>query len=155
MRPPAWFMLTLALWLAAEVAAFALVVYAAGLAGAILFGLLTTLVGIAMLRRIGLAAALGLRKGLSGGLRDEGGLLSQEAMLDGSLAALGSLLLILPGFVSDLIGLALVAPSIRTFVTERLQSGKFSFTQGRKTSPQTIELSREEWSRHDEPKSGP
>ncbi len=49
--------------------------------------------------------------------------MSREAVLDGTLAGLGAVLLILPGFVSDLVGLALAAPSIRFWVTERLTLG--------------------------------
>jgi UPF0716 protein FxsA len=73
--------------------------------------------------------------------------LSREAVLDGTLAGLGAVLLILPGFVSDFVGLALAAPSVRFWVTERLKLGKF----GRPAAPKVIELVPREWSRHDGP----
>jgi UPF0716 protein FxsA len=62
------------------------------------------------------------------------------------------MLLILPGFVSDLVGLALVAPSVRFWVTQRLKLGKFGqLRNGRPTAPIAIELAPREWSRHDAP----
>ncbi|ACB96671.1 FxsA cytoplasmic membrane protein [Beijerinckia indica subsp. indica ATCC 9039] len=134
--------LFLLVWLGTEIAVFAIVVHVAGLSGAILFGLLTSLVGLVVLRRVGLAATLGLRDKWSA--REN---FSREALFDGSLAALGSLLLILPGFVSDLVGLALIAPTIRSFVMDRLQTGKFGTSRGPRHNPQTIELSPDEWTR--------
>jgi UPF0716 protein FxsA len=143
-------MLCLALWLASEVAAFALIVARISFSGAVLLCLLTSLAGFAMLRRVGLDAASRLRLALSKRSREQG-LLSREAMLDGTLAGLGSILLILPGFVSDFIGLALAAPSIRIWVTERLQFGKFGRASSpRRGAPQVIELTPQEWSRLDE-----
>jgi len=134
--------LFLVLWLGSEILVFLLVVYVAGLSGAILFGLLTSLVGFVVLRRLGMTASMGFQEGMRA--RES---LSREALFDGSLAALGSLLLILPGFVSDLVGLALIAPTIRTFVTERLQFGKFGNKRGPRQTPPTIELSPDEWTR--------
>jgi UPF0716 protein FxsA len=144
-------LLAILIWLGLEVFAFAIVVHMAGLSGAILFGLLTSLTGFAVLRRIGFRAALGLRKGLRGNL-ESGEISAQEAMLDGSLAALGAVLLILPGFVSDLIGLGLVAPSIRTWVAARLRKGKFGSAQrAPEAAPSIIELSPQEWTRLEDP----
>jgi UPF0716 protein FxsA len=78
--------------------------------------------------------------------------LSREAVLDGTLAGLGALLLILPGFVSDVVGLALAAPSVRFWVTERLKLGKFDrLGNGRPAAPRAIELTPREWSRHGAP----
>jgi UPF0716 protein FxsA len=139
------------LWLGLELLAFAFVVHVAGLSGAILFGLLTSLTGLAVLRRLGFSAALGLKNAMRGHLQNSE-ISVQEAMLDGSLAAFGAVLLILPGFVSDVVGLGLVAPSIRTWVATRLQYGKLG--SDRKASgagPSIIELSPQEWTRLDEP----
>lgn len=150
MRLPTQVMFWLVLWLVAEVAAFALVTVRIGFSGAVLLSVLTSLAGIAMLRRLGLDAASRLRLALSKRSREQG-VLSREAMLDGTLAGLGSILLILPGFVSDFLGLALAAPSIRIWVTERLQLGKFGRSpDARRAAPKVIELAPQEWSSLDE-----
>jgi UPF0716 protein FxsA len=150
-RLPVLFVTYLALWLGAELAAFAAVVHLIGFAGAILACILTSLAGLSTLRRIGLSALLRLRQLVAGRTGEQR--FSRESILDGTLAGLGAVLLILPGFVSDLVGLALVAPSFRFWVTERLTLGKFGrrLGNGRPTAPLAIELAPREWSRHDTP----
>ncbi len=145
-RLPVMLVTYLALWLGAELAAFAVVVHLIGFAGAILACILTTLAGLSMLRRAGLSAILRLRQAVAGRTSEQRAL-SREAVLDGTLAGLGAVLLILPGFVSDLVGLALAAPSVRFWVTERLRLGKVS----RRTAPRVTELAPWEWSRYDGP----
>jgi UPF0716 protein FxsA len=143
-------MLYFAIWLIAEVAAFVMIVEILSFTGAILLCMMTSLAGAAMLRRLGLSAAFRLRKALATRSYEEGGF-SREALLDGTLAGLGSVLLILPGFVSDFIGLALAAPSIRIWVTERLQFGKFGAPSDRRraAAPEVIDLGPQDWSRLD------
>lgn len=143
-RLPVLFVTYLALWLGAELVAFAAVVHLIGLAGAILACILTSLAGLSTLRRIGLSAILRLRQAVATTTSEQSGL-SREAVLDGTLAGIGAALLILPGFVSDLVGLALAAPSVRYWVTEKLKRGKL----GRPAAPRTTELAPWEWSRHD------
>lgn len=151
---PVWVLLSLALWLAAEGAAFALIVHLLGLAGAILLTILTSFAGLAMLRRLGVAAAWRLRRSLAtrAELRSS---LSRESIVDGTLSAVGSILLILPGFVSDFAGLALAAPSIRGWVAERLPFVTGT-ARGRRASPELVELGPQEWSRLDDraPRAG-
>jgi UPF0716 protein FxsA len=148
-RLPVLFVTYLAIWLGAELAAFVAVVHLIGFAGAILVCILTTLAGLSTLRRIGLSAILRLRQAVARRTREQSGF-SREAVLDGTLAALGAVLLILPGFVSDLVGLALAAPSVRFWVAEKLQLGKFGrLGNGRPAAPRAIELAPREWSRHD------
>ena len=145
-RLPIMLVTYLAIWLGAELAAFAVVVHLIGFAGAILACILTTLAGLSTLRRAGLSAILRLRQAVAGRTSEQQAL-SREAVLDGTLAGLGAVLLILPGFVSDLVGLALAAPSVRVWVAERLKSGKI----GRPAAPRVTELAPWEWSRHDGP----
>jgi UPF0716 protein FxsA len=150
-RLPVLFVTYLSLWLGAELAAFAAVVHLIGFAGAILACILTTLAGLSTLRRVGLSAILRLRQAVARRASEQSGL-SREAILDGTLAGLGALLLILPGFVSDAVGLALVAPSARFWVTKRLKLGKFGrLGNGRPAAPKAIELAPREWSRHNAP----
>jgi UPF0716 protein FxsA len=150
MRLPVLLVTYLALWFGAELVAFAAVVHLIGFAGAILACILTTLAGLSTLRRVGLSAILWLwlRQAVARQTSEQRAL-SREAVLDGTLAGLGGVLLILPGFVSDLVGLALAAPSVRFWVTERLKLGKV----GRPAAPKAIELVPWEWSRYDGPLS--
>jgi UPF0716 protein FxsA len=71
-------------------------------------------------------------------------------MFDGALAGLGSILLILPGFVSDFFGFALAAPSIRSQLAAWLQSKPVHSGPGqRHAAPKEIELAPQEWTRLD------
>ncbi len=75
--------------------------------------------------------------------------LSRDAVVDGTLIGLGSILLILPGFVSDFFGLALAAPSVRAWISDRLQMGRTSRTPGGRAGPTLVDLDPHEWSRID------
>jgi UPF0716 protein FxsA len=162
-RLPVLFGLYLSLWLAAELAAFAAVVHLIGFAGAIAACLVTSLAGFAALRRVGLSAASRLRQAVAGRAKDarakDHSVLSREAVLDGTLAGLGAVLLILPGFVSDLLGLALAAPSFRYWAADRLKLGKVGKVgqpgSGHRSAPALIELAPREWSRHKGPGAAP
>jgi UPF0716 protein FxsA len=149
MRLSSWFIFAIVIWLAAEVAAFVVIVHYAGLTGAILIGILTSLIGAALLRRLGFAAARTLHTTLTRG-PEESGSLPQQAMLDGTLAALGSLLLILPGFLSDLIGFALAAPAMRQWLVQRFGGGFFSSAVRPPPRPDVVDLSPDNWRHIDE-----
>jgi UPF0716 protein FxsA len=158
-RLPILFVLYLSLWLGAELAAFTAVVHWIGFAGAIAACILTSLAGLATLRRVGLSAALRLRQAMTARAKDPSGknqtVLSREAVLDGTLAGLGGVLLILPGFVSDLLGLALAAPSFRFWAADRLRLGKAVPGKGQRRGPALIELASQEWSRNEGPGPAP
>ena len=128
------------LWLGAELLAFGAVVHAIGIAGAIAACILTSMAGVAMLRRLGATAVVRLRQAASRSGERNG--LSKDRLLDGSLVGLGAVLLILPGFVSDLAGFALAAPSIRLWIIERLELGRL----GHRRAPALIDLTPREWS---------
>ena len=136
-RRPSYFFTGILAWLALEIGIFWLVVQLLGLLGAVLLGLLTSLAGIAVLRNLGYGAASALRKAL------DGKELANGRMLDGALTAVGAALLILPGFVSDLAGLALAAPSLRQWLARRfggpVPTGKPS------AGPSVIDLEPKEW----------
>lgn len=103
-------------WSIAELIAFAIGVKLLGVGGAILLMAASSVLGIVMLRRIGLEAVRRLTRTISGQPGD-------GALIDGTLAAFGALFLILPGFVSDVVGLALAAPSIRLALRTRIGGG--------------------------------
>jgi UPF0716 protein FxsA len=147
---PAWVMLSFVLWLVAEGVAYALIVRLFGLVGAILLTILTSFAGLAMLRRLSIAGAWRLRRSLA--IRpEERSALSRETIVDGALSTVGSILLILPGFVSDFAGFALAAPSIRSWIADRLAlaTGR-AVPEVRRATPEVVDLSPQEWSRHDD-----
>jgi UPF0716 protein FxsA len=127
----------LAAWIVLEILCFALVVRAVGLLVAIAIALGTSLLGLSDARRIldfvrsGIAARA---KGGSSGWAD-------GAMLDGAMQALASILLILPGFASDFVGLALKSPSMRQSLARRLQA------RSRNSDPRVVDLDPREWRR--------
>ena len=126
----------LALWLCAECVVLVSVVSVAGWTGALLIGLLTSLAGAALMKRLGLNAAQALRHIARGGQPTDG------ALLDGMLAAFGAMLLVLPGFLSDLVGLALAAPSARQFIARRFGAPQ---TLRSRAAPGVIDLTPADW----------
>jgi UPF0716 protein FxsA len=142
------------LWFAAEIAAFGLVAGAVGFGGALLLCLLTSLVGVAMLRRLGLSTAWRLRRAMAAGAPQETGV-ARDALFDGGLVAIGSILLILPGFVSDFCGLALAAPSVRAWLGGKFDNGRTGRGAAGRSGPTLVELDPQEWSRTDQPARGP
>ena len=129
-------------WLALELAAFLAVVQAIGLAGALLLGLATSLAGFALLRETGTSALKHLRAAMTGKPSQ------QDAMFDGMIRAIAAILLILPGFVSDLVGLALAAPSLRQMIARRF-SGTSDPTRHR-ARLEIIDLAPGEWTSIDQ-----
>lgn len=123
--------LALGVWLALEILAFAVVLRSLGLLATIALGLGTTALGLSDVKR------------LLSVWRERGKVRRDGAMLDGALQALGSLLLILPGFASDIVGLALKSPSVRTTISSRLKDGGKG--SGGSGGPQTIDLAPHEW----------
>ena len=110
----------LLLGVVAEIVAFIAVVDWIGAGPAVLLGIGSTLLGAARLKRLGGAAFTRLRAVA------EGRVAREDAFVDGALDGLGGALLILPGFITDAIGLALLAPSCRDWVKHRV-----GFTTGR------------------------
>jgi UPF0716 protein FxsA len=93
---------------AAEVGAFLLVVWAVGFAAAIALMVLTSLAGGLVLRRAGRRRIAGMRRAMR-----QGGAARGAAEGNGLLFALGGILLVLPGFITDLAGAALLVRPIR------------------------------------------
>ncbi len=77
--------------------------------------ILSAVLGILLLRVAGLATAWRARERLARGE------LPEREMFDGLLLALGGLLLLLPGFISDIFGLLCVLPFSRHLLLGRLQ----------------------------------
>jgi UPF0716 protein FxsA len=125
-----WFILAILLLPVVEIAVFILVAALIGVGWALGLMLLTTLAGFLVLRRTGRAGLARLRV-------VDGKVDSVEA--DGLLNALGGLLLLLPGFVTDLIGAVLLLGPVRRWCgavllrTVRVRAGRrdaFDLTPG-------------------------
>ena len=136
------FVLGLFGWLAAELTAFMAVVQTIGVAGALLLGLATSLAGFALLRQTGTSALDHLRSAFSGAPQN------QDAIFDGLIRAIAAFLLILPGFVSDLAGLALAAPSLRQMLVRR-SGGAGAVPAAGYARRKIVDLAPEEWTSFD------
>jgi len=128
----------LALWLAVELFAFFLVAQAIGVLGAILLGLGATLLGFSLLRESSVATFAQVRAAFAGEAPQDG------ALAEGLIGALGALLLILPGFVSDVVGLVMTTPSVRKALADRVRSGDLLRRRG-DGAPGVIDLNPGEW----------
>ena len=144
----------LLLGVVAEIVAFIAVVDWLGAGPAVLLGLGSTLLGAARLKRLGGAAFTRLRDVA------EGRVAREDAFIDGALDAVGAVLLILPGFISDGIGLALLAPSCRDWVKARVgfTAGPLAGPRAERVraaaGPRTIDLDTQDWSRLDRSRPG-
>lgn len=98
-------LLGLLVWSLAEISAFVVVGGWIGVMGVLVLVLGSGVAGVAILRRQGLA--LERLRGGRAGLAGAG---------DAGLLALASVLLILPGLLTDVLGLALLVPGVRRWV---------------------------------------
>jgi len=129
----------LAAWIVLEIVCFALVVRALGLLGAMAIALGSSLLGLSDVKRLlpfvrdrVAAKAKGVNAVNAKG---------DGAVLDTGLQALASILLILPGFASDFVGLALKSPSVRQSLARRLRA------RSKRADPRVIDLDPDEWRR--------
>lgn len=134
--------------LLAEVVIFVAVAERIGVGDTLLLTLVSGALGAVMLRRSGKSALATLRSLSSADLGKEG------ALVDDVLASVGALLLILPGFVSDLIGLALILPFGRQWAMRRFKLGTVVAPRAAgRTASQTIDLGADDWTRLDNMRS--
>ncbi|GLS18280.1 membrane protein FxsA [Labrys miyagiensis] len=122
----------------AELTAFFWVASRVGLPLALIALVATSFIGVSLLRRQGTAAFSRLMRALQGG---EPTGAARESMM----VALGGVLMIIPGFVTDVIGFALILPSLfkqwqeGSPVTPRTRPGATS------ADPKVIDLDKDEW----------
>lgn len=93
-----------------ELFVLAQVSHAVGLANALGVLVLVSLVGLAIVKRQGVAVWRNLRDALG---RHE---LPSQHLTDGGLLVVAGALLVVPGFVTDAVGLALLVPPVRRLV---------------------------------------
>jgi UPF0716 protein FxsA len=102
---------------AAEIAAFVLVAALIGVTGALLLMLTTTLAGILVLRQAGRGRIARFRAAVS-----QAEMTGLEANGIGVLTVLAGLLLVLPGFLTDLVGIALLIGPVRRWCGRMVRS---------------------------------
>src|SRR5689334_20814655 len=93
--------------------------------------------GAAIIRRQGIRTLNGLRGALNGGS------LREVNAADGALVYVAGLLLILPGFLSDIAAIALLLPAVRQLIVNRLRrhvtiSETHIWTDGQRRSPAPV-----------------
>jgi UPF0716 protein FxsA len=127
----------------AEIATFILVGKAIGVLptlGLVLLGIVT---GVMLLRRQGVAT---LRQ-IQAEIRANG--MPARALAEGATKAVAALLLILPGFLSDLFALALFVPPIRSRILKAMTGGHLTGVHSRRHQssrrPGVIDLDRTEY----------
>ena len=103
------------LWALAEVVVFALVAVWIGVAWTLLAALATTVLGWTLMARQMKDLAAPLRSPARGGTLQRGRLAT-----DAGLVAAGGVLMVLPGFLGDVVGLLCLLPGTRTLVRRAL-----------------------------------
>ena len=109
-------LLLLILWSLIEIALFVTLGGWIGLGFTLLWVVGTGVLGVALIRMVGVQAGINLRRDLTT-VSDPGSQVAKAALL-----VLAAILLILPGFFSDFVGLALLVPAVRQVVIARIVS---------------------------------
>jgi UPF0716 protein FxsA len=150
MRPVKMVVLGVLLLPLAEVAAFILVASITGLGVAFVLLILASLAGVFVLRSVGDGGAVSRLRAAAGRVD------INEVNLDGRGIAtgLGGILLLIPGFITGLLGLAVIFPPTRQWLLAGFRH--LLFAPGRQpTGPHVIDLAAEEWRDLPSPKLPP
>jgi UPF0716 protein FxsA len=124
-----------------EIALFILIGQAIGLVPTLLGVLVAAGAGAVVIRWQGIALLRDLQATLSRGQ------LPARTLADAMLVGLAGLLLLIPGYFSDLVGLLLLIPPVRGFIYGQLarRMTVVSATAPPPSEPSLIELDEEEW----------
>ena len=128
---PVFILIFLALWAWAELAVFIAIGSEIGVLLTIIGIVVTAMVGIWLLKSQGRAILTTLQHKIARGETPV------ASMADGAAIAAGAVLMLIPGYITDAMGLLLFVPGIRTFFGAGLISrmvsrgtGRFSFQAG-------------------------
>jgi UPF0716 protein FxsA len=142
-----WIFLAIALLPIAEIAVFVAVAAHFGFLQAVAFTILTSALGFLVLQHAGRAQLAQFRSAVG-----DGGMTVFEAHAGSLLTVLGGLLLILPGFITDVIGLLLLIPALRRWI-----AGAVGGAVVRRAQQQTgrnngvVDLDPDEWRQVQDP----
>jgi UPF0716 protein FxsA len=129
----------LLLWPVAEVIAFLLVVWAIGFVPALGLMILTSVAGGLVLRRAGRGQIARIRVAMG-----EASVAQAAAGPGGLMVGLGGILLLLPGFITDLLGAGLLVGPIRRWLGAAI--GRAIGGPGRATEAESVvDLAPDEW----------
>ncbi len=142
MRVP--FSLIVLVLLLAEIAAFIFVGEAIGVGATLALVLLSMIAGVLLLRRQGVATLMRIRA------ESAAGRVPAKPLLDGAVLALAALLMITPGFITDIAGLLLFVPAVRGALWRRIR-GRLDVRMARQegfrpVAPNVVELDHSEFS---------
>ena len=148
MRPFKMVGIGLLVWPLAEVAAFILVAALVGVWTALILLILLSFAGLLVLRQVGGSAVTRFRAAAAN--TD-----STRVTLDGTgvAAGLGGILLVIPGFITGLLGTMVVFPISRHWLLAGCQR---LFSAGRRpVGPEIVDLAPDEWQALPNPKLPP
>lgn len=128
-----------------EIAVFIMVGDAIGILPTILLTVLTAVAGTIMLRQQGLSLVMRMQSEL------DAGRVPGEDLMHGAMIVIASLLLLLPGFVTDAIGLLLFVPPIRDmlarFIVSRSNVVIVQSGASYRRQDGVVDLDEDDWSR--------
>ncbi len=131
----------------AEIAVFIAVGGQIGVLATLGLTLLASAAGVSILRRQSVATVMRVRAELAAGRTPAG------PVVDGALIGAGALLLVVPGFITDLVGLTLLIPAARRGIRSRL-SRRFRIWRtmpGGNAGPGVVELAPGEYASRSRP----
>jgi UPF0716 protein FxsA len=134
-----WTFIGLVLLPAAEIGAFLLVAMMIGWLWTIVLFLATSLAGVILLRQSGRSDLDRVRAALA-----QEGLRAVHLETPGFAPILGGILLVFPGFITDLLGLALFVPRFRRWAAGALGE-TFRKRRRRRDTATVIDLEPDEW----------
>lgn len=108
----------------AEIAGFIIVGRAVGVAATLGLIVLSGIVGVVLLRQQGFGVIARIREEAAAG-RVPGG-----AIADGAMIVVAGILLVIPGFITDIVGLLLFFPPVRAAIKSALMPGIVGFATG-------------------------
>ena len=148
MHPVKMVAIGLLAWPAAEIAAFIFVASFVGGSAALALLVLVSFAGLLVLRQVGGGAVSRLRA--AAGKAEIAGVTVNGS---GMAAGLGGILLVIPGFITGLLGAMVVFPVSRHWLLAGCQR---LFSAGRRpTSPEIVDLAPSEWQSLPNPKLPP
>ncbi len=119
-----------------EIAGFVVIGSRIGVLATLAWVVLAAMLGVAMIRRQGLDALRRARAALGRGESPT------AELAEGALVALAGVLLLIPGFVTDAVGLPLAIPAVRRLIVSRLRT---KLTRRGRRRPGLIELEVHEY----------
>ena len=129
-----WLFAVILGWPMLEIALFVVIGGAIGVWATLAWVVLSAVLGVLVMRFTAARQAIALRAGLRDGFRDPA-----RMAAGGMLSLLGGVLLILPGFFTDGLGLLLLLPPVQSLLSRRLLKGAVVLRPGARRDGDIIE----------------